>query len=319
LDSPVRSEGALARRQRRRHRPSTFGRHRKLGVLIRAFGDIFRFADAAAVSAMTAYRWAARSSKPKARHAAHVNALARARDCSEPFVIGDRCRFRERGKAGKIIRALIRDHGGLAAFARAAGASENTVRAWARDPDANPLAHHRECVNALARQVGFAEPFSQARVVHLSLSRSKGRVRSRGPLAALVRACGGVAGLAREARVGDASVYRWINDGPAPWRDVALRVNRLARTRGLVPPFDAAVCPKRGEGCALDGKELERARSLVHDPRNATRDVANALGVSSSTVYRWRQLFRARVPLSTVEPLSLRAQASPVLPITSER
>jgi hypothetical protein len=216
----------------RRHRRTTFHKNRKLQVLIHSFGDVFLFAAAAGVIAETAYRWA-RGIQPQPKHASRVNALARARRLPEPFEVLDQCRFQARGRTGAIVRALIRSSGGIMAFARAVGTSDVTVRTWARKRDVYPTVARRQRVNDLAREAGLDEPFPEERPV---------RFAGDGPLADLVRALGGVADLAREAGVGDSSVYRWLKHGTLPFRHVALRVNQLARERRLTVPFDPDEC-----------------------------------------------------------------------------
>lgn len=217
----------------RAHRDRTFRPNQELGALIREVGDIFLFAEAIGVTVATAYRWLSRSFQPLPHLAAKANELARARKLTEPFHIEDETRFRGRGKMGAVIRA----YGGVGRFARAAGASETTVRVWARSGRAaNPLPGMRAKVNGLAKQAHLPEPFARERRMQF---------RGRGPLAALIRACGGVQGLAREAGVGETSVYRWLRGTP-PWRSVAADVNALARARGVAEPFDVSKCPVRG-------------------------------------------------------------------------
>jgi DNA-binding phage protein len=176
--------------------------------------------------------------EPLPHLATRVNELARAKELPEPFPMRDRRAYKGRGKLGALIRA----YGGVTQFAKASGSSETRIRAWTRERNPNPLLEVRERVNALARAARVAEPFSRTPTV---------RFRGRGPLAELVRACGGVAGLAREASVGETSVYRWIRGTP-PWRSVARDVNQLARARGLPQPFDIAKCPvKTDEDAAV--------------------------------------------------------------------
>jgi hypothetical protein len=231
-----RGGGAVTRTQPsktlRRHERETFRKNRKLQALIRSFGDVFLFATAADVVPETVYRWAL-GAPPQPKQVSRVNALARARSLPEPFQILDQCRFRERGKAGAIVRALIRSNGGIMAFARAVGTSDVTVRTWACKRDVYPTKPRRDRINALAREAGLDEPFPEGRPV---------RFPGRGPLPDLVRAYGGVANLARAAGAGETSVSRWINEGKLPFRHVALRVNQLARERGLAAPFDADAC-----------------------------------------------------------------------------
>jgi hypothetical protein len=212
----------------RQHRARTF-KNRELGAVVRAVGDVFAFARAARVSVQTVYRWAGHIVHPRAHLAARVNELARARLLPEPYILRDATRFRGRGKLADVVRA----YGGLAPFARRAGASQTAVRAWMRDRKVRPLPPVRERVNALAREAQLAEPFPGERAV---------RFRGRGALAGLVRAYGGVAGLARAARVGETSVYRWAHGRP-PWRSVAADVNALARARDVTEPFNLASCP----------------------------------------------------------------------------
>ncbi len=217
----------------RLHRERTLRPNRELGMLVQSVGDIFLFASAIGVRVTTAYRWLSRSFQPRPHHAAKANALARARSLPEPFHIEDKTRYQGRGRMGAVIRA----YGGVSRFAKAAGASETTVRVWARSTKAaNPLPGMRAKVNGLAKKAHLPEPFVRARRV---------RFQGRGPLANLVRACGGVQGFAREAEVGETSVYRWLRGTP-PWKSVALEVNALARARGLSEPFDVKKCPERG-------------------------------------------------------------------------
>jgi len=59
-----------------------------------------------------------------------------------------------------------------------------------------------------------------------------------------------------------------------------------------------------GRRRVLDGKRLELARSLHADPKNAPRDIANTLGVSVSTLYRYsdRRLSRRRRRSDVLSP-----------------
>jgi hypothetical protein len=230
----------------RLHRERTF-RNRELGIVVRAYKDAFLFARAVGVTVATVYRWAARLHEPRAHLSSRVNELARAKELAEPFPMRERSTFKGRGRLGAVIRA----YGGVTRFAKASGASETRIRAWARERKPNPLLEIRERVNALARAAKVAEPFSRTRTV---------RFRGRGPLADLIRACGGVAGLARAASVGETSVYRWIRGTP-PWRSVAREVNELARNRELAEPFDIAKCPiKTEEDAAVVRRDPRRRR-----------------------------------------------------------
>ncbi len=212
----------------RLHRPRTF-KNRELGAVVRAYGDVFLFARAARVVVATVYRWAARLHYPQAHLAARVNELARAKKLADPYAMRETTSFRGRGKLANVVRA----YGGVARFSAIAGTSPTSLRVWLRDKDVRPLAEVRARVNALAKDAELSEPFPGARAP---------RFRGRGPLADLVRAYGGAAGLARAAQVGETSVYRWAR-GTAPWRSVAADVNTLARAKGLAEPFIVAKCP----------------------------------------------------------------------------
>jgi hypothetical protein len=239
----------------RLHRPRTF-KNRELGAVVQAYGDVFLFARAARVTVATVYRWAGRLHYPQAHLAARVNELARARKLAEPFDVRCSTSFRGRGKLATVLRA----YGGVAPFARIAGASETALRVWIRDPKVRPLPAVRARVNALARDAHVAEPFTGERAV---------RFRGRGPLADLVRAFGGAAGLAHAAEVSATSVYRWVRGTP-PWRSIAADVNKLARAHGLAEPFNVAKCPvKTAEDWKVTLGEVARERTRRGDRRVA--------------------------------------------------
>ncbi len=151
----------------RAHRTRTF-RNRDLGRVVRAFGDIFLFAEAAAISVQTVYRWASLSHEPRPHLAARVNALARAKGLRAPFVVRG-TRFRGRGPVSELVRA----YEGVVAFSVAARVSQTSVRTWARG-GAIPWPPVVARVNAMARKVNLAEPFPAPRPVLPAPSRSAG-------------------------------------------------------------------------------------------------------------------------------------------------
>jgi hypothetical protein len=123
-------------------------------------------------------------------------------------------------------------------------------------------------VNHLARTRGIREPF----VVHAP------RFRGRGPVAALVRALGGLAAFTTAADVSPSAVRSWIRNGVVPAPAVADRVKALARAEGTADPFPST---RRG---------LPRHRGPLADTVRALGGVAafaSSIQVSETSVYRW--------------------------------
>jgi hypothetical protein len=196
----------------REHRARTFS-NRDLGTVVRAYGDVFLFAEAAATSVQSVYRWASREVEPKPKLAARVNALARAKGLREPFV----------PTQPAILRELARAHGGMRALARRVGAHFNSVRRWTRG--AQPLADAAMRLNALARAQKLPEVFVERIKVQLS-----GRLRALGV------ACGADV-IATAARASLHAVQTWDRGTARPTLRMAVRVNELARAHALPDPF----------------------------------------------------------------------------------